>query len=243
MLPPDAIDAVVFDMGGVFLIPDPVAISAMVVEGGVELEMDAEAAHRAHYAGIRAITELHASGPVNESDPDTWRSYDLAYFRAAGVADDNLEAAAAARDARRRARTKVSHVWTHRLERNIDALGAVAEVRPVAIVSNNDGTAAEQCRENGICQVGDGPHTPVATIVDSGVIGIGKPDPRIFEPAIEALGTDRTRTLYVGDTVHTDVRGATAAGLPVVQLDPHDLHADHDHWRLPDVAALALHLQ
>ena len=49
----------------------------------------------------------------------------------------------------------------------------------------------------------------------------------------------RQGRLYVGDTVHADVRGAQAAGMPVVQLDPYDLHADFDHLRLPTVAALA----
>ena len=69
-----------------------------------------------------------------------------------------------------------------------------------------------------------------------------EPDPAIFDPALEALGTARDRTLYVGDTVHADVLGAGRAGLPVVQLDPLDLHIDHDHWRLPDLDALARHL-
>ena len=69
-----------------------------------------------------------------------------------------------------------------------------------------------------------------------------KPDPAIFGPALAALGTDPARTLYVGDTVHADVHGATAAGMAVVQLDPYDHHAHFEHWRLPDLVALAEHL-
>ena len=42
-----------------------------------------------------------------------------------------------------------------------------------------------------------------------------------------------------GDTVHADVRGAEAAGMRAVQLDPYDLHADFGHARLATVAALA----
>ncbi|NDH88881.1 MAG: GntR family transcriptional regulator [Actinobacteria bacterium] len=129
------------------------------------------------------------------------------------------------------------------LEANIAAFHRISTVRPVAIVSNNDGTAVEQCRNLGICQLEpDGPLPHVPAIVDSTTIGIAKPDPAIFDPALEALGTARDRTLYVGDTVHADVLGAGRAGLPVVQLDPLDLHVDHDHWRLPDLDALARHL-
>jgi len=106
-------------------------------------------------------------------------------------------------------------------------------------VSNNDGTAEAQMLELGVCQVGPGPLPSVRIVVDSGAIGIAKPDPAIFRPALEALGTDPARTLYVGDTVHADVRGARAAGMPVVQLDPYDDHAGFDHHRVTDLAALA----
>ena len=239
----DDIDAVVFDMGGVFLIPEPTRISAIVGDAGVPLEMDDDAAHLAHYTGVRALTELFESTVADETVPDVWHAYDTAYFTAAGVGDDHLETAVTARDAYRRTPNKVGHVWMHPLPANIEAFAGVAAHRPVAIVSNNDGTAAEQCLDHAICQVGPGSLPTVAALVDSGVLGIAKPDPRIFAPAIEALGTDPARTLYVGDTVHADVRGAEAAGMPVVQLDPYDLHADHDHWRLPDVVALAALLQ
>ena len=82
-----------------------------------------------------------------------------------------------------------------------------------------------------MCQVGDGPHVPVAAIVDSGALGVAKPDPAIFAPALDALGTDPSRTLHVGDSVHYDVRGAEAAGMAAVHFDPRRLcrSADHAH--------------
>lgn len=238
VLPAAEIDAVVFDLGGVFMIPDPARIAAIVAPAGVHVEYDAADGYRAHSAGVRALTELFAGDHGDESDADVWRAYDLAYFATVGLDGDTLARAANARDEYRRSPARVGHVWLQPLTDNIAILPAIAERRPVAIVSNNDGTAADQCLDLGIAQVGAGPHTPVAALVDSGVVGVAKPDPRIFEPALEALGTDPGRTLYVGDTVHADVRGATAAGMPVVQLDPHGFHDDHDHWRLPDLAAL-----
>ena len=239
----DSIDAVVFDMGGVFLVPDPTRIAEVVASADVEIDTGHDVAHRAHYTGIRAVTELLGAGHLDEADPDVWRSYDFAWFACAGVDDSALERAVVARDAYRRSPAKVGHVWTHPLPVNIDAFAAIAVDRPVAIVSNNDGTAAEQCADHGICQVGPGPHTDVAALIDSGAVGVAKPDPGIFAPALAALGTDPGRTLYVGDTVHADVRGAEAAGMPVVQLDPYDLHDDHEHWRLPDVAAIHARLR
>lgn len=131
-------------------------------------------------------------------------------------------------------------MWRQLLAENVDGFHRiVASGMPVAVVSNNNGTAEEQLRHFGICQVGPGPLPGVTLVVDSALVGVAKPDPAIFRPALEALGTAAARTLYVGDTVHADVHGAVAAGMPVVQLDPYDLHADFDHVRLPDVGALA----
>jgi len=235
---PSAIDAVVFDMGGVFIIPNPVAVCAAVNAAGIALEMSHEQAHDAHYTGVRAITDRMQSEDVDETNFGVWHHYDIAYFSSVGLTGLDLGTAAEARDQLRR-RDEVTDMWTHVLAHNIAGFADISKVRPVAIVTNNIGTAEQQCIDHGICQLDDGPLPRVAAIVDSALVGISKPDPAIFEPALTALGTNRTRTLYVGDTVHADVRGATAAGMPVVQLDPLDLHADHDHWRLPDLVALA----
>jgi HAD superfamily hydrolase (TIGR01459 family) len=43
---------------------------------------------------------------------------------------------------------------------------------------------------------------------------IGKPDPEVYEPVLELLGmTQRSRVLAIGDSPHTDLAGAQAAGL------------------------------
>jgi putative hydrolase of the HAD superfamily len=241
MISPGLIDAVVFDMGGVFVIPAPGPVSALVARAGVPLELDDPAARVAHYSGIAAITEILAVGEVDEADGAVWAAYDRAYFESAGLTGAELRTAVAARE-RARVDGDSDVIWSHTMPENTEAFGRIAAGRPVAVVTNNNGTAVRQCRDLELCQIGPGPLPEVAAIVDSGVLGIAKPDPRIFAPALEALGTDAARTLYVGDTVHADVRGATAAGMPVVQLDPFDYHAGHSHWRVPDVVALADHL-
>ena len=109
----------------------------------------------------------------------------------------------------------------------------------MAIVSNNDGSAVQQMADHGVCQVGAGPLPTVPVIVDSGVLGVSKPDSRIMAPALDALGFAPQHVVYVGDTVHADVLGATNAGMQVVQLDPFDHHAGYHHPRVRDVVELA----
>ena len=69
-------------------------------------------------------------------------------------------------------------------------------------------------------------------VVDSHIVGVSKPDPVIFVSAIEALGIDRDRIAYVGDSIRYDVRGATAAGLSPLLLDPYGDGASDGHERI-----------
>ena len=236
---PASISAVVFDIGGVFTVPHPDPMSDLLATLGIETNRnDPGSFERAHYHGIRAITEILAGGHSDpESNPDAWRAYDLAYFAQVGVPEDRLFDASSARASQRA--QGVRGIWRHPLRANIEASARIAADYPIAVVSNNDGTAEQQLIDHGVGQVGDGPLPPLAAVVDSGTIGVAKPDPAIFAPAIDALGVRAAEILYVGDTVHADVRGATAAGLPVVQLDPYNLHHDHEHFRLPGVTELA----
>ena len=57
-------------------------------------------------------------------------------------------------------------------------------------------------------------------VVDSALVGVEKPDPAIFRPALEALDVTAAEAVYVGDLYEVDVVGAQAAGLEAVLLDP-----------------------
>lgn len=67
------------------------------------------------------------------------------------------------------------------------------------------------------------------------VIQRGKPDPAIYTPTLAMLGTTRERTLAIGDSLRTDIAGATAAGVDScwVLSGIHALHPEH----APDEAA------
>lgn len=225
------IDAVVFDMGGVFFLPDHQRVFAALADAGLDVPSDPAVYHRAHYEGVRAYD-------TSSDEPETWPAYLAGYLRWVGVPVEDLGVA-------RTALERVWHVpahlhWTWVQDDAVLALRHLAgRDVPLAVVSNCDGTAERCLAGTGVCQVGPGPGVEVAAIVDSDVVGIRKPHPAIFEPAIEAVGTEPERTLYLGDTVRNDVDGARAAGLRPVHLDPYDLHADADHDRVRSVLDLA----
>jgi putative hydrolase of the HAD superfamily len=57
------------------------------------------------------------------------------------------------------------------------------------------------------------------TLVVSDIVGLHKPDPRIFYIALEALGASAAKTVYVGNDYKDDVQGARAAGITPILLD------------------------
>ncbi|MDA3039933.1 MAG: HAD family hydrolase [Actinomycetota bacterium] len=238
---PELVKAAVFDIGGVFLYPNYSDVQALLVELGVARTTfanhdDPISYRRAHHAGVAALaaaSDLQRTDGVPEHTEQFWLTYDRAYAQALGVDDHLIDQV--------RVAIRTEWAWPH-LE-NIEAFHRLARAGlPVAIVSNNDGSAVQQMADHGVCQVGAGPLPTVPVIVDSGVLGVSKPNPRIMAPALDALGVAPEHVVYVGDTVHADVLGATNAGMQAVQLDPFDHHADYGHPRVRDLAELARQL-
>ena len=139
---PPRFQAVLFDAGGVLVIPSPRQIGPVLAPFGAVTTW--AALHRAHYAGMRAI---------DEATFEDWPAYQRAYVRTAGVAEEQVATAADALDA----------IWSHDLW--CEALGphgggpAPARRRgvPIGVVSNAGGRVEAMLPRTGACQVGAGP--------------------------------------------------------------------------------------
>ena len=57
-------------------------------------------------------------------------------------------------------------------------------------------------------------------LIVSAEVGVAKPDPAIFRLALERLGVAPAEALFVGDSPEYDLRGAMAAGVPFVWMNP-----------------------
>ncbi len=223
-------EAVIFDVGGVFLLPDPDVIGATLARHGVVV--DARALDRAHYHGAAAMP---VGQPAGQPFVERWESYLAAYVGALGVEDDVSEVSDAVASA-----FSSMAAWNRPAPGARDALARVVGTGiPVGIVSNADGTVAQILRTHEIMQVGPGPGVDVRCIIDSGEVGVDKPDPRIFRIALDALDVAAERSWYVGDTPAIDIVGARDAGLSPILLDPEGLHADADFARATSVGVVA----
>jgi putative hydrolase of the HAD superfamily len=76
-------------------------------------------------------------------------------------------------------------------------------------------------------------------IIVSSYAGAAKPDPAIFHAALASARVKAAEALHVGDSLRVDVRGAQAAGLAAVLMDPQGKQPDvPDGWRIRSLSEL-----
>ncbi len=214
-LPPsESIDAVIFDAGGVLLLPD--ASFGQAALRALKHESAVEEWPRAYYEANLLLDSLELA------DGGGLRG---AIASAIGVPDDQLEAVAPLIE-----QLIVAAPWVP-VDGAVDLLWRLAGAGyQLGVVSNAFGTVQRQLEELKVCSVIADGMPRVATVIDSHVVGVEKPDPRIFRLAVDVLDVDPSRSIYVGDTVKFDVVGAEAAGLHPVHFDPFGLcEGAHGH--------------
>jgi len=205
--------AMTLDAAGVLLLPDPGFLRRVLARFGTE--PDDGTCWRAHYEMIRLLD--------NTVDPD-YPAMNRSFAAALGVSPSEQEEAGHAV-----AEVYVGTPWVaapgaaHALVRLVEA------GYRLAVVSNSTHgemeellVAAELCSTSGV-------FVPVAMVADSQVVGIRKPDPRIFHMAVRALATEPSLCIHVGDSVVDDVMGARVAGLTPVHIDPLGWCRSEDH--------------
>ena len=101
----------------------------------------------------------------------------------------------------------------------------------LTVVSNANGTLRAHMDRLGLSE-------SVQCVLDSQDLGVEKPDPRLFEIALERSGAERDSTIHVGDIYHVDVVGARAARIRAVLLDQAGLYADADCPRVRSLGEL-----
>ena len=102
----------------------------------------------------------------------------------------------------------------------------------LAIVSNWDLSLQSHCDDLGLTPLFD-------TIVGSQYVGHEKPDPVIFQIALDRLGLAGPQVVHVGDMYQSDVLGARRAGLTPVLLDRYDLQPEVDCLRVRTLGEVA----
>jgi putative hydrolase of the HAD superfamily len=185
---------VTFDAGQTLIDLDATFLAKRLAERGVTVEPSAIiAATPAAWRRYDAQVDIAAGHP--------WRELVGTLLAGAGVDEPEIPAL-------------VEWLWTEQPRANLwrapipDMVALARELSArgvrVAVLSNSEGRLAELFAEIGLADA-------FAAIIDSGRIGIEKPDRRIFDHTLAALGATAPG-IHIGDSWPADIAGALGAG-------------------------------
>ena len=202
---PDPLDCVLFDAGDTLLAPAPSfqgRFVAVAADHGLPLEEAAVDAASAD--AVRA-----ASGPSDWTDPATQREFWVGFYRQvlADLGHEGRDLADALFEA-------FSDPAGYRLFDDVrPALDELAgRGVKLGVVSNFEPWLEDVLALQGVDHL-------FAAVAISGKLGVAKPDPVIFQWAIQEAGADAAATVHVGDQPVNDVDAARAVGLTPVLID------------------------
>ena len=195
--------AVLFDAGNTLLFLD-YARMAQAVGAALDLPLTGEtlAAH--------ATEAAQAMERATGNDGERAAVYLEALFQFSGVPAGRMPEV---RDCLGRLHSE-RHLWCSVREGTHESLSRLrgAGLR-LGVVSNSDGRVEQALAASGLRDYFE-------VVIDSGLVGVEKPDPAIFRAALDALGISPEEALYVGDVYEVDVVGARAAGIEAVLFAP-----------------------
>jgi HAD superfamily hydrolase (TIGR01509 family) len=221
-----AIDTVFLDAGGVLCHPSWTRVAAALVRHGATVTASALAA--AEQKATRDIDDARVVGTTDDRGRG-WLYFNLVLHHAGVKQNDGTDAALL--ELREYHRT--DNLWEH-IEP--DVAPALAALRGrglrLVVVSNANGRLRHLFDRVDLTKWFD-------HVLDSHEWGVEKPDPRLFQLALEQSRATAATTVHVGDLYHVDVMGARAAGLREgVLFDMAGLYDGVDCPRVSSLGAL-----
>lgn len=220
------VETLFLDAGGVLVFPNWTRVADVLAAHGV-----AVSAHALGAAEPRAKQRLDLGDTVASTNDlqRGWLYFNLVLTEAGVPLSDRTDAALAELH-EYHARLNLWESVPSDVGPALDRLRALG--LRLAVISNANGTLRTKFESLGLL-------SRVDALFDSGDEGVEKPDPRLFQIALERVGARADTTVHVGDLYHVDVVGARNAGLRAVLLDAAGLYDGYDCPRVTTLDALA----
>jgi putative hydrolase of the HAD superfamily len=220
------VETLFLDAGGVLVLPNWTRVSQALARYGVQASPDALG--RADAFARRELDAPTMTRATNDAQRG-WHYFNLVLKHAGIALSDATDAALA----ELKAYHEAENLWE---QVPADVPRALARLRAsglqLVVVSNANGKLRFLMERLGLAPAFD-------VMLDSHVEGVEKPDPRLFQIALERSGGRPETTLHVGDLYHVDVVGARAAGLRAVLFDAAGLYPEADCPRVRSLTDLA----
>lgn len=199
--------AVIFDVGNTLLWLDAPFILQVLREHGIDTSEDELLA--AQY-GAKLLLDERVRGGNAGDDASRGRIFFGEVFRQLDVPAESFPSIA-------------NRLFQRHAERNLwcslpDGTEEVLDELKrrgyrLGVISNADGSVEALLESLGL-------RRHFEFVIDSGSVGVEKPDPRIFRMALERMRVEPHEAAYVGDVYEIDVVGARAAGMSAWLIDP-----------------------
>jgi putative hydrolase of the HAD superfamily len=200
------IRALLFDFGNTLAFLDYEALTEELRR--VLPALDAIALERAEYIGRQALDEYVMSAPAPLDLDRAYELYFRAWMAAAGVPAARVDWC------RQRflALNQAESLWRVVRPGIVEHLQQFRDAGfKLGVVSNAMGNIQADAERYGLADYFD-------VIIDSHVVGVAKPDPRIFHIALERIKVAPEHALFAGDLYSIDMVGAQAAGITGCKL-------------------------
>jgi putative hydrolase of the HAD superfamily len=216
------IETIIFDLDGTLRHNVPSADDvqfgfAKDLGVGVSDDLKLLGARWAHYYWAQSVEMVEDFQKFGDLSEDFWVNYSYRYLlsltmpeeRAADLAPELFRMMEAGFNPENQVAPEVPETLQSLKEANYN----------LGLVSNRSTPCQEECEQLGLLQYFDFAY--VAAEVDA-----WKPDPRIFDRALELTGSDPERVIYVGDNYYADIMGSQNAGLQPVLIDQDGVFPD-----------------
>lgn len=203
---PQAIRAVTFDLGQTLVAIDPATLVERLAEIGIRIaEAPVFAALGMAFAASDRVVRKSGAAPA-------WHAFMDALLQAASVGDADRARAVPWLFEQQRVR----NLWRRPIPGMIALCRELGRAGvPVGLITNSEGRAAELVAELGWTDA-------LPVIADSGVLGLEKPAPEIFDWMAARLGVPLGETVHVGDSFPADVLGAMGVGMRAIWFAPEE---------------------
>jgi HAD superfamily hydrolase (TIGR01549 family) len=225
-----ALETDFLDAGGVLLFPSWTRVAAALGRQGIHATPEALAAAEPH--ARRVLDDQQVVGSTTDAARG-WLFFDLILERAGIAPSDATKGALAELHAYHTA----NNLWEFVPDEVYPALsGLRAMGLKLTIVSNANGTLCSHLARIGLDEYVD-------CVLDSYDERVEKPDPRLFEIALQRSNARKESTIHVGDLYNIDIIGARNAGLRAVLLDQANLRPDADCPRVRSLTELVARIK
>ena len=80
------------------------------------------------------------------------------------------------------------------------------------------------------------------TVTNSEMVGVKKPNPKIFNFALEVAKAKANESIMIGDSLEADIEGAHKVGMDTIHFDYNNENSNHNYKKVSHLKAIEYHL-